>query len=119
MKHAKAAERHPVRGMLRQGDVLLVPVERAVGLTSKEPVDEEIVLALGERTGHAHVVRGRARSASTTTARYLLVDGPATLVHDEHDPIALAPGAYEVRRQREWVPGPNSLSARDSRWVND
>jgi hypothetical protein len=119
MNNAKAAELHPVRGMLRQGDVLLVPVELAVGLTSNVSVDEEIVLALGERTGHAHVVRGRARSASTATAHYLLVDGPATLFHEEHDPIALAPGAYEVRRQREWTPEPSWSSARDGRWVND
>jgi len=36
--------------------------------------------------------------------RCLLVEEPATLVHQEHDAIALAPGAYEIRRQREYVP---------------
>ena len=35
---------------------------------------------------------------------HLVVEEPAALVHDEHDRIDLAPGTYEVRRQREYTP---------------
>jgi len=34
------------------------------------------------------------------------------LVHEEHDRLAVLPGVYEVRRQREYAP-------RRSRWVSD
>jgi len=72
-----------------------------------------VVLAEGEATGHAHVVRGRhARlfaagpwTAASRRTRYLVVEGkPATLVHEEHDPISVAPGSYRVLRQREYEP---------------
>lgn len=33
---------------------------------------------------------------------------PATLVHDEHGPIALDPGVYRVWKQREYVPAGKS-----------
>jgi hypothetical protein len=102
--------------MVRQGDVLLVPVPSPQGATEADV--GEIVLARGEKTGHAHVVRGRARTTTTGSARYLVVEESASLVHDEHDTIELAPGAYEVRRQREWM-RPTSVSADERQWVND
>ena len=36
--------------------------------------------------------------------RFLLVHQPCVLTHQEHAPIALAPGAYRVTRQREYTP---------------
>jgi hypothetical protein len=57
MSDANTGEPASVRGMVRQGNVLLVPVDRAVGSRSDVPVEEKVVLAVGERTGHAHVVR--------------------------------------------------------------
>ena len=47
--------------------------------------------------------------------RYLLVEGenPVLLVHEEHNPLPLSPGVYQVRRQREYVP------QRRARWVAD
>jgi hypothetical protein len=99
-----------MKRMVRQGDVLLVPVEQAP--VDVEPVELDhgrIVLAHGEATGHAHVVEGEAAelvSAAGAEELYLLVHGetPALLRHDEHDPIPLAPGAYRVVRQREYAP---------------
>ena len=101
------------KGLLRQGDVLLVPVEdvpsRARPITDRR---RRLVLAEGEATGHAHVVRGpRARLFAhrsptfAPTRHYLLVEAePATLVHEEHDPIRVPPGVYRVVRQREYEP---------------
>lgn len=113
-----------IRGIVRQGDVLLVPVEEIPGAGGRA-VEEgsHFVLAEGEATGHAHVVLGAGRlfrpgldrgSAGT----YLLVEEPATLVHDEHDAIGLAAGAYEVRRQREYMP-PVPRRREAFRWVAD
>lgn len=101
-----------VRGIVRQGDVLLVPVDEVpVRQRRREIEGPRIVVAEGEATGHAHVVRGEARLVRSTahyfrpTEQHLVVTGAAVLTHEEHDTIELAPGTYEVRRQREYVPG--------------
>jgi hypothetical protein len=117
--------------LLRQGDVLLVPVaqlpEAAVEVASEQGT---IVLAEGEATGHAHVVpscgarllRWQERPATralggggTAVATFLHVDGtaPVAVTHEEHDPIPLEPGVYEVRRQREY------LRRATTGWVRD
>ena len=118
-------ESQAVRGIIRQGDVLLVPLDsiprRSLELVTEGP---RVVLAEGEATGHAHVVQGRARLVRSTRHHqhpgetYLVVSGPATLVHEEHDRIELATGAYEVRRQREYVP-PAPRRRESFRWVAD
>jgi hypothetical protein len=99
------------RGLIRQGDLLLVPV-------ADLPEDARVirrgrlVLARGEATGHAHVVEddraflhdlGWAWAGDEV---YLSVvgDAPVSLVHEEHDTLVVSPGVYEVRRQREYAP---------------
>ena len=114
-------KRRQGRGVVRQGDVLLVPVERIPWRRQHEvePDSRGVVLAEGEATGHAHVVRGAARLVRATRhwahpgETYLVVSGRAQLVHEEHDPLQLKRGTYEMRRQREY--GPRSRS----RWLTD
>jgi hypothetical protein len=93
----------------RQGDVLLVRVGGVIGPTVSVPRERgRLVLAHGEATGHAHVIADVQAALVTredADELYLLVYGDqATLEHDEHDPIRLAPGAYRVVRQREYDP---------------
>ena len=99
----------PLGGLIRQGDVLLVPVAAAPGAGLQEVVRQQgrLVLEEGEATGHAHVVRDESAqlvSAGQASALYLLVNGsmPARLEHEEHATLLVPPGAYAVRRQREW-----------------
>ena len=111
------------RGIVRQGDVLLVPVDELPGGKGVTVEDgTRFVLAEGEATGHAHVVHGRTRLLRSLVSReerlHLLVEEVATLVHDEHDPIALATGAYRVVRQREYTP-PAPRRRQTFRWVAD
>jgi hypothetical protein len=103
-----------VRGLVRQGDILLVPVEK-IPHTRQRVRDggRAGVVAEGEATGHAHRIEGPARVVAATPHTsvpgelYVVVDGAeATLVHEEHDPIGLAKGVYQVVRQREYVPAP-------------
>ena len=94
--------------MIRQGDVLLVPVDRvpdAVVPVARE--DGRLVLAEGEVTGHAHVIE--AEQAELVTAEearelYLLVHGDdaVELTHEEHSTLPVEAGAYRVVRQREF-----------------
>ena len=93
--------------MIRQGDVLLVPVDRvpdAVVPVARE--NGRLVLAEGEVTGHAHVIE--AEQAELVTADqaaelYLLVYGsdPVELRHEEHSALPVEAGAYRVVIQRE------------------
>lgn len=111
----------------RQGDVLLVQrddwPEQDNG--QWDPVDRDegrVVLAYGEQTGHAHaltedgvelmewVVPGAKPPALSdpieAPMRMLVVpEGGATLTHEEHAPVMVPAGTYEVVRQSEYQPG--------------
>lgn len=96
----------------RQGDVLLVPVER-IPADAKQvpPVDGTVVLALGEATGHHHSI---SSGAALFRPDDVPVGGPggflevgatgATLAHQEHSAIALPPGLYRQAVQVEETP---------------
>lgn len=109
---------------IRQGDIFLEAVtapefERFGEIEEHDP--RGIVLAHGEATGHAHVVIGdgvrlvegvavhsvahpHPGAWEVPVGRFLIVDHPAVLRHDEHAPIPIPPGTYRVTRQREYLP---------------
>lgn len=90
---------------LRQGDVALIPVNeipKAAKIGKRD--GGRIVLAYGEVTGHAHAILDKAvKVYEHEGTRYIRVPRAAKLQHEEHGAIALAPGDYEVRLQREYV----------------
>src|SRR5688500_11517178 len=102
--------------MARQGDILLVEMKGAIP-QGAHPVKREpggIVLAYGEATGHAHRIRSRhVVMFENGDERYLKIEQPADLTHEEHGAIHLEPGLYRVVRQREYEP------KRNPRWVDD
>lgn len=99
--------------MYRQGDVLVVPLGPAGVPDGLMPAPRDrsgrMVLALGEATGHAHVVTGDRVALLCPPHEpdrlFLQIDGYGRLGHDEHGPIPLPPGGYRVVRQREYFPG--------------
>jgi len=99
--------------VFRQGDVLVQRIadRPRVGKDARE--HGRVVLAHGEVTGHAHEVVAATKTTTAPPAQFfeepdgtrvLFVDQPCVLVHQEHGPIALAPGCYRVTRQREYAP---------------
>lgn len=102
----------PNQFMARQGDVLIRRVGAIPdGAVQEDAKDNRIVLAYGEVTGHAHAIAERTASAFTmsdaagTVRRFLKVVGrSATVRHEEHAPIELPPGFYEIGIQREYTP---------------
>jgi hypothetical protein len=93
--------------MLRQGDVLLVALKRQ-GWENFEPEHRELVLAVGEGSGHSHVLHAPALRRDDIV--YVLKDG--SLVHErpdgqpaEHQTITVPRGVYRVVQQREWIQG--------------
>lgn len=92
----------------RQGDVFLVQVENLpeASTLSEVPRDNgRVILAYGEVTGHAHALRekGVTLYEGENEQRFLHVEAPSPLVHEEHGRIDLAPGDYRVVIQREYV----------------
>src|SRR5262249_22018557 len=105
------------RGLIRQGDLLLVPVA-GIPEGARRLRSGRLVLANGEATGHAHVVddaRASLHGSRWEDVWFLAVEEgePVLLVHDEHDSLPVLPGVYEVRRQREYAPRGRST------WVSD
>jgi len=106
-----------MKAPLRQGDILLVPVEKVPdGLTEVPREDGRIILAEGEATGHLHAIDAPeatflAEDLASIEGRFLVIEAEAAtadaasgvaLEHPEHDTVVLEPGVYEVRRQREY-----------------
>jgi len=106
---------------VRQGDVPLVEVKALPDGARPVPRDEHgrIVLAHGERTGHAHVVHEFVPDSTcgfstldSGEIEYLVVGGGgASLRHEllggkkaEHDEIALKETIYEIPVQVEYTP---------------
>lgn len=99
----------------RHGDILLKPISDGE-LANRDLIlvhdsakhnkkhGGEFVVAEGEVTGHAHVLSGgvfgafMARDGGTAV---LDITEEATLTHEEHGPIKVAPGRYRVGREQE------------------
>lgn len=92
--------------MYQQGDVLLFTVEAVPAEAKPRKTDPRgLVLAEGEATGHAHVVRDSGCALLEAEDKtYMTVKKGATVVHEEHKAVTLPPGAYEVRKVREVDP---------------
>jgi hypothetical protein len=91
----------------RQGDVLIKAIESIPEKTTAVPRENgTIVLAHGEVTGHSHAIASRfAHLAADGARRFLRADREVTLRHEEHGPVQLPAGSYEIVIQREYEPG--------------
>ena len=85
-----------MRDIQSQGDVTFIPVEAVPKGLNRVP---DGVLARGESTGHSH------RLATLEAAELYAMDGKmflkvgeegVSIVHEEHAPVTLDPGSYEV-----------------------
>ena len=89
----------------RQGDVLIRAV-KSVPAGERLPIADG-VLAHGEVTGHAHRISDLAAAElfSCGNGRFMSVsDVGVSILHEEHGPIELPVGDYEVVIQREYSP---------------
>ncbi len=95
----------------RQGDVYLVRLPDTIEIKTAEAIPQDkgrTVLAYGEVTGHAHAIASDAAAlwalAGNVANNLLEVTKTVVLKHEEHSPIEITPGKYEIVRQREWTP---------------
>mgnify|MGYP001038820267 CR=1 FL=1 len=95
-----------MRGKLvRQGDVLFVPIDRLPEGAKLEKGRKTV--AYGEVTGHHHdvvAVKGKAEVFSLEDNLFARVEGDVQVTHQEHDTLAIEEGLYEIRIQQEYTP---------------
>jgi len=113
----------------QQGDVLLVAVTKRTESDIRSECkietggdkDGKVILALGEATGHHHRFELNKLDPGVTISTlherygryggrvyrdnltyYLVEGGPATLYHEEHNPLTVPPGLYRRTIIREY-----------------
>jgi len=93
---------HKMKTKLQQGDVILRKIE-TLPTGGKSVSKGRCVLAEGEHTGHAHVVEDDGAELIQIGEKMILRLGKsATVVHEEHNPIVLDSGVWEVGRVQEF-----------------
>lgn len=100
-------------GVQRQGDVLVRPLDGELRSAATTPVPATgTPVVRGENGGNTHAIYAAdgpvfcdTLTASTADLRVAVLSVPegstAYLGHPEHGYMGIAPGSYEIRRQRE------------------
>jgi hypothetical protein len=91
-------------------NLLLSKVDRLPSRTKMKPVsrrDGMIIIMEGEATGHHHVITDKGATLWTLECNgkvdiYLEVAEPVVISHDEHKPLPIPPGIYQVGQVREY-----------------
>ncbi|HEY9747996.1 MAG TPA: hypothetical protein V6C63_04930 [Allocoleopsis sp.] len=102
--HPNHPHTNPAGVLYRHGDVLLRQVPRLPNGVQKRA---GVTLAEGELTGHSHRLQQTEAVQLWAQGNQLFLEvkaSSATLVHEEHQAIALPQGFYQVWRQREYRP---------------
>lgn len=93
--------------LFQHGDVLIetvnnVPSDAVIVL----PALRGHVLAEGEQTGHAHVIKETDSAVMYSLGNTLFMNVPcgktAKVIHEEHKPIEIPAGTYKIRQVREY-----------------
>lgn len=114
--------------IVRQGDILLVKVNVAPASFAPLPTKNgAVTVGFGEVTGHHHTIADAVWYVAPGTTMddlhqfalgdktmpvFVVAQEATVLTHQEHAPIALDAGVWQVVRQRTYEPG-RILSVRD------
>jgi hypothetical protein len=98
----------------QQGDVLINRIDSLPeGIKKVERKVRGFVLAEGETTGHAHVIDEDIEMYEKEGNFYIRVrGGTATVTHEEHAPIEIPSGLYEIGIVQEvdpWTEQPRKV----------
>lgn len=86
----------------QQGDVILRRLDAMPEGQPSSVARKRLVLAHGE-SGHSHVIEDDEAELIQIGERMLLkLTRSTTVTHEEHKPITLAPGVWEVGRVQEF-----------------
>jgi hypothetical protein len=92
--------------LYQQGDVLLKKIDQLPNDIVKENTKNgNWIVAEGEFTGHFHgIAEKEAIVYEKEGKKYILTENGFTITHQEHNPITVLPGIYEVGIVREYDP---------------
>lgn len=93
---------------IQNGDVLLIPVKEIPKDATE--VHKDNAVQYGEVTGHRHQFSGSPTimfrksdyDSTGNFTKFVILDKPTMLTHEEHNPIEVPPGIYESRIVREY-----------------
>ena len=92
-----------MKNTIQQGDVVLRRINDLPKGDRKSLSKKRMVLAEGEVTGHNHVIEEDSSELfSIGDAVFLGLKKAATLTHQEHKPITVEEGLWEVGRVQEY-----------------
>ena len=90
------------KSTFQQGDVIGKRLNEMPSGLQKTISLKKLVLAHGE-SGHSHVIEDDEAELIAIGERMILkLERQATLKHEEHKPIKLAPGIWEIGRVQEY-----------------
>jgi hypothetical protein len=95
-----------MKNIYRHGDLSFHQIDKLPEDLKEVEQNGSFVLALGEHTGHKHVItvpRKKMRIFQDFEGKYILeIKEEASISHEEHSTIILIPGLYEMRNEREF-----------------
>lgn len=89
--------------IIQQGDVLIKKI--GINLDDMKKVNKStrgFVLAEGEATGHAHTTVDDIEMFEKDGVMYITSKDEFTVTHEEHHPITVEPGTYEIGTVQEY-----------------
>lgn len=96
-------KKNTVSQTAQQGDVILRRVTTLPDGDVKVVSKNKLVLALGETTGHYHgIVSDESELFTIGNVTFVNLKEQATLTHQEHGPITLEAGLWQVGGVREY-----------------
>lgn len=88
---------------LQQGDVIIRSIGKIPeGAKRVSKTNRGFVLAEGEATGHAHVIQEEIEMYEKDGVLFIMVEKPVTVEHEEHKPVRIESGTYEIGFVREY-----------------
>ena len=89
---------------IQHGDVLIKEVSSIPAEAIPVPKrNGKLVIAEGEMTGHHHVIMETgAKLFNLNGELYLEVTQPVIITHDEHKPLPIPAGKYQIGRVQEY-----------------
>ena len=77
-------------------------IEKLTNVTKKEKDKRGFVLAEGEHTGNYHTIEDDVELFEKNGTLYIKAVDTFTVKHQEHNPITVPPGEYEVKIALEY-----------------
>jgi hypothetical protein len=93
---------------IQHGDVLIQEVDAIPqGVQPVPGSNGKIIVMAGETSGHNHIIDSSQATLwvlvkDGISQKYLKVEQPVTIYHDEHKPLRIPEGLYQIGRVQEY-----------------